>query len=320
MRLIDWDGTTALTRPEWQLLEAGKLQGDAPDQHLQLWNGDEFEARASVWFHGPNVEGSAHTGLIGHYAAQSTGAGRTMLEAACEALQGAGCDMAIGPMDGSTWKSYRLVSDAGNEAPFFLEPRNPHDWNLHFLESGFDVLASYHSSLSLNPTPDPRVPDVRERLLKNGITTRTANPARLEVELNELFEVALESFSENFLYTPISKEAFLQLYQPLLGQLPPQFIRIAEHDGRAVGFAFAVPDMLRARQDTLILKTVGVRRGRVYAGLGRLLGDELHDLARAAGMPRVIHALMYDANVSANSSARTSAIIRRYALYARKLT
>ena len=320
MRLINWDGVTPLSRPEWPALEAGKLEGDAPDQHWQFWDGDQRMARASVWFHGPKLEGSARTGLIGHYAAQSREAGRAMLESACERLRGAGCDMAIGPMDGSTWKSYRLVSDAGNEPSFFLEPRNPHDWNAHFLESDFDVLASYHSSLSLDPAPDPRVPDVRARLLKNGITTRTANPARLEAELSELFEVALESFSENFLYTPISEEAFLQLYQPLLSQLPPQFVRIAEHDGRAVGFAFAVPDMLRSERDTLILKTVGVRRGRIYAGLGRLLGDELHDLARAAGMPRVIHALMYDANVSANSSARTSEVIRRYALYARKLT
>jgi GNAT superfamily N-acetyltransferase len=319
MRQTNWDGITLNSRPKWQTLDTKKLEADAPDSYLENLSDAGIEARASVWFSGPKLEGSARTGLIGHYAAQSIEAGRTMLEAACEALQGAGCDTAIGPMDGSTWKSYRLVSDAGNEAPFFLEPRNPHDWNAHFLESGFDVLASYHSSLSLNPTPDPRVPDVRERLLKNGITTRTANPARLTAELSELFEVALESFSENFLYTPISKEAFLQLYQPLLSQLPPQFIRIAEHDGRAVGFAFSVPDMVRSERDTLILKTVGVRRGRVYAGLGRLLGDELHDLARAAGMPRVIHALMYDANVSANSSARTSEIIRRYALYARKL-
>jgi L-amino acid N-acyltransferase YncA len=320
MQPINWAGFAPHTRPEWPALDAKKFVADAPDAFLEILSEDGFEARASLWFHGPPLDGSVRTGLIGHYATRSVREGRNILEQACTALRDAGCDTAIGPMDGSTWKSYRLVSDAGTEAPFFLEPRNPPDWNLHFLESGFETLATYHSSLSLNPSPDPRVPDVRERLSKNGITTRTANPAKLEVELSALFEVALESFSENFLYTPITEEAFLQLYQPLLSQLPPQFTRIAEHDGRAIGFAFAVPDMLRPQQDTLILKTVGVRKGRMYAGLGRVLGDELHDLARAAGMPRVIHALMYDANVSANSSARTSATIRRYALYARKLT
>ena len=163
------------------------------------------------------------------------------------------------------------------------------------------------------------MPDVRERLTRSGVTTRAADPAQLEADLLALFDLALESFAGNFLYTALAKTDFLKLYRPLLERLPAGFTRIAEQDQRAVGFAFAVPDLLRSEPDTLILKTVGVRPGREYAGLGRLLGDELHDLARTMGMPRVIHALMHDANSSANSSARTSSVIRRYALYARAL-
>lgn len=300
-------------------MDAKKLELDAPDQHLQIVDGDQVLARASVWLNGPRLQPNQATGLIGHYAAQSLEAGRAILEFACEVLARAGCVSAIGPMDGSTWKSYRLVSELCLEASFLLEPHNPLSWNAHFLDSGFAVLASYHSSLSLNPTPDPRVPDVRQRLTRSGVTTRAADPAQLEADLEALFDLALESFSGNFLYTALAKPDFLKLYRPLLEQLPAGFTRIAEHDGRAIGFAFAVPDLLRPQPDTLILKTVGVRPGRVYAGLGRVLGDELHDLARAAQMPRVIHALMYDANVSANSSARTSGVIRRYALYSRSL-
>ena len=332
MQRVEWDSLRPLNRPEWSALDAQKLELDAPDQHLQIVDGDQILARASVWLNGPRLHPTQATGLIGHYAAQSLEAGRAMLEFACETLQRAGCVSAIGPMDGSTWKSYRLVSDAGSstglmpgssqisEAPFLLEPHNPLGWNAHFLQSGFTVLASYHSSLSIDPSPDPRVPDVRERLTRSGVTTRVADPAQLEVELEALLDLICESFAGNFLYTPLSKPDFLRLYRPLLGRLPASFTRIAEHNGRMVGFAFAVPDLLRPQPDTLILKTVGVRPGRAYAGLGRLLGDELHDLARAVRMPRVIHGLMYDSNVSANSSARTSHVIRRYALYSRALT
>ena len=323
MRRVNWDPSRPLTRPEWGAFDAQKLELDAPDQHLQIVDGDQVLARASVWLNGPRLHLNQATGLIGHYAADSLQTGQAILEFACETLRRAGCATAIGPMNGSTWKSYRLVSDAAaspaSETPFLLEPHNPLSWNAHFLDAGFTVLASYHSSLSLHPDPDPRGPGVRERLTRASVTTRAADPTQLEGELEALFDLACASFSGNFLYTALAKPDFLKLYRPLLERLPAGFTRIAEHDGCMVGIAFALPDLLRPQPDTLILKTVGVRPGRVYAGLGRVLGDELHDLARAARMPRVIHALMHDANVSANSSARTSGVIRRYALYARAL-
>jgi L-amino acid N-acyltransferase YncA len=319
MRVVEWNRQTELNRGDWPAFDAAQLERDAPDKHLQMFDADQLVARASVWFDGPRVETGERTGLIGHYAATSLEAGKKMLEAACDLLRASGCARVIGPMDGNTWKSYRLVSDLGSEAPFLLELRNPLEWNHHFLKAGFDVLATYHSTLGLNPEPDPRMPKVRKRFAANQITTRAANPANLETELNAIYDLALESFSQNFLYSPISKEDFLELYRPALARLPPGFTRIAEHDGRTVGFAFAVPDMLRPQMDTLILKTVGIRKARVYAGLGALLADELHDLARGLGMTRVIHALIHDGNVSGKTSAKTGSVMRRYALYSKTL-
>jgi L-amino acid N-acyltransferase YncA len=319
MKVNEWTGGSELNRTDWPAFEAAQLERDATDKHLQLIEGAQLVARASVWFAGPQLESNERTGLIGHYAASSLEAGKKILEAACEELRASGCTRVIGPMDGNTWKSYRLVSEIGSEAPFLLELRNPLEWNHHFLEAGFEVLATYHSTLGISPESDPRMPKVRERFAANQITTRAANPANLETELNAIYDLALESFSQNFLYSPISKEDFLELYRPALAKLPPGFTRIAEHDGRAVGFAFAVPDMLRPQMDTLILKTVGIRKARIYAGLGALLADEMHDLARSAGMPRVIHALIHDGNVSGKTSAKTGSVMRRYALYSRSL-
>jgi L-amino acid N-acyltransferase YncA len=319
MRVHEWDQQSELNRHEWPAFDAPQLERDGPEKHLQLLEGDRLMARASVWFDGPWLESNERTGLIGHYAASSLEAGKKILEAACTALRESGCVRVVGPMDGNTWRSYRLVSEMGPEAPYLLELRNPLEWNTHFLETGFGVLATYHSTLGIRPEPDPRMPRLRERFAANRITTRAAIPANLESELNAIYDLALESFSQNFLYTPISKEGFLELYRPTLAKLPPGFTRIAEHDGRAVGFAFAVPDMLRTQMDTLILKTVGIRKARVYAGLGALMADEMHDLARQAGMSRVIHALIHDGNVSSKTSAKTGSVMRRYTLYSRTL-
>ncbi len=319
MRVVEWDQQSELNRNEWPSFDALQLELDVPDKHLQLLEGDQLVARASVWFDGPRLEANERTGLIGHYAATSFEAGKKILEAACNPIRESGCARVIGPMDGNTWKSYRLVSEIGSEAPFLLELSNPLEWNDHFLDAGFEVLATFHSTLGIRPEPDPRMPKVRERFAANRITTRAAIPANLESELDAIYDLALESFSQNFLYSPISREDFLGLYRPALAKLPPEFTRIAEHDGRAVGFAFAVPDMLRPQMDTLILKTVGIRKARVYAGLGALLADEMHDLARSAGMSRVIHALIHDGNVSGKTSAKTGTIMRRYALYSKTL-
>jgi L-amino acid N-acyltransferase YncA len=319
MNISEWAGVSELNRADWPTFDAAQLERDGPDKHLQLFDGDELVARASVWLHGPRLESTERTGLIGHYAASSLEAGKILLEAACELLRASDGTRVIGPMDGNTWKSYRLVSEIGSEAPFLLELRNPLEWNHHFLEAGFEVLATYHSTLGSNPAPDPRMSKVRERFAANQITTRAAIPANLESELDAIYDLALESFSQNFLYSPISKEDFLELYRPALAKLPPGFTRIAEHDGRAVGFAFAVPDLLRPQMDTLILKTVGIRKARIYAGLGALLADEMHDLARSAGMMRVIHALIHDGNVSGKTSAKTGSVMRRYALYSKTL-
>ncbi len=318
-----WNGSQALSRPDWPALDAAKLTLDAPDVHLHLLSEGRLVARASLWTtvqaDEPGTGMIGHTGLVGHYAAESLDAGRAILAEACRRLQASGCARVIGPIDGSTWKPYRLVSDAGHEDPFLLEPSNPHAWNHHFLESGFGVLASYHSALSVNPAPDPKMPAVRIRLADSGVHTRAADPARLDAELEAIHELAQGSFSRNLLYTPLSKPDFLTMYRPLLSRLPAGFTRIAEHAGQAVGFAFAAPDLLRPQHDTLIIKTVGVRRGRVYAGLGRLLAEELHELARQAGMSRVIHALMHDDNVSAKTTAHQFVVMRRYALYSRSL-
>ena len=319
MRAIEWNQQSKLNRDDWPAFDAAQLERDRPDKHLQLLEGGQLLARASVWFDGPRFDQSERVGLVGHYAARSLGAGKKMLEAACNLLRESGCARVIGPMDGSTWKSYRLVSAMGSEAAFLLELNNPPEWNLHFLEAGFEVLATYHSTLGLNPEADSRMPRVRKRFAANRITTRAANPANLESELEAIYDLALESFASNFLYSPITKDDFLGLYRPVLAKLPPGFTRIAEHEGRAVGFAFAVPDMLRPQMDTLILKTVGIRKARVYAGLGALLADEMHDLARSAGMTRVIHALIHDGNVSGKTSAKTGSVMRRYTLYSKKL-
>jgi hypothetical protein len=297
-----------------------------PDARWAARDGGAVLARCSLWWReAPPLEGE-RTAAIGHFdaAAGARDAARALLEHACRELAARGVTLAFGPMDGNTWRSYRLVSDAGSEPPFFLEPWNPLEWNGHFTAAGFSPLSTYHSSVTENlAAQDERVPQAAQRLRAGGVRLRSLDPARFVEELERIHELSVGSFARNYLFTPVSREEFVAQYRPIERHVDPRLVLLGERDGELGGFLFAVPDLAQAQRgakvDTVIVKTAAVRPGRAYAGLGAWLTAECHARAAQAGFRRAVHALMHDANNSANISRRYAGVLRRYTLYARGL-
>ena len=302
------------------------LAAHRPDAHLAALEGGAPRARCSLWWREAPALPGERIGVIGHFdaAAGAADAARALLEDACRRLAAQGATLAVGPMDGNTWRSYRLVSDAGTEPPFFLEPWTPLEWNAHFKAAGFAPLATYHSSVTTDLAGvDPRVPQAAARLAENGVRIRMLEAKRFVAELERIHELSVTAFSRNYLYTPLGREAFVAQYLPVERHVDPRLVLVAEHEGAIAGFLFAVPDLAQAsrgaRVDTVVVKTVAVRPGRRYAGLGAVLTAECHARAAQAGFRRAVHALMHDANSSANISRRYADILRRYTLYSRRL-
>jgi GNAT superfamily N-acetyltransferase len=300
------------------------------DAHWLLTNAEgELVARCSLWWSATPVHRCHQLGLIGHYGASHPQAAAQLLSLACQQLAASGCTMAVGPMDGNTWHSYRLVTDRGNAPPFFLEPGNPDDWPHHFAQSGFTVLSQYYSAVvpdlsGSRPRNDSRLTRAAARAAGRGISIRSLRLECFEAELHHIYGLALAGFRENFLYTAISEADFKALYDPLRPYIQPELILIAEQDGRAIGFIFAVPDLLQSRRasevDTVIIKTVAVHPEHQSAGLGSLLVGRCQEAANDLGYQRAIHALMYERNASRKISRRhETQLIRRYALFARDL-
>ncbi|MGK7924104.1 MAG: GNAT family N-acetyltransferase, partial [Spirulina sp.] len=145
----------------------------------------------------------------------------------------------------------------------------------------------------------------------------------LEEELAKIYQIAIAAFRQNFLYQPISKSEFIDLYRPILPYIQPELILIAENQNQAIGFLFALPDALEAQRggaiETVILKTVAVLPQRKYAGLGSILVEKCHAIASQLGYKKVIHALMNQANSSSNISRSYAHPIRQYSLFGKKL-
>jgi GNAT superfamily N-acetyltransferase len=281
-------------------------------------------ARCSLWWtRVPTLPGEK-LGLIGHYAARNADAASALLVRACERLAAAGCTRALAPIDGNTWRRYRLLTDRGSEPTFFLEPDNPDDWPVHFTTAGFAPFAEYYSYLNDDLSRrTPRTAETAARLAAQNVAVRPLNAARFLDDLRAVYAVSAAAFPQNFLYTPIGEEEFLSMYRGLEAHLRPELVLIAEAGGAPVGYLFAVPDLAQAQRgqpiDTMIAKTLAVRPEFSGGGLGSWLLEEGHKAGQALGFRRCIHALMHQDNRSVRISSHTARATRRYTLFSRPL-
>ena len=297
----------------------------APDDRLELRDSGAATARCDLWWRDTPIVDGLRVGYVGAYERSDERAAHRMLGEARRRLRAAGCELAVGPVDGSTWHRYRFVTQRAAPSPFFLEPDNPPEYPDDFRRAGFGVFARY---VSAEETPldadDPRVARAAARLRAAGVTTRPFDVARFDDELEGMYDVALAAFARNVLFSPISREAFRDLYVPLRPLVDPAFVRVAEHGGRPVGFAFGVLDAGAATRDeapsTLIGKTQARVPGALYAGLGAVMLTEVRQAARERGVTRLMHALIHERNIALNGTRRAATVVSSYAVFASALS
>lgn len=322
-----------------KLIEESYVNGKhlKDNQYLDLYMEDDLGIRlaaCAIWYD-EEVELSpkdakklstqkVRIGTIGHYSSFDPEYGIAIINEACEILFACGCNYIIGPMDGSTWASYRLVTEPGDYPPFFLEPTNRNEWPDEFLKAGFKPIAEYTSALNSDLTrKNPKLVAAAERLRSNGITIRTVDPSQMNDELERIYEMSLTAFENNFLFMPVDEDYFTPQYQKIMKFIRPELVFLAEHNGELVGYLFGIPDMLQQKRkeeiNTVIIKTVATLPGRLYAGLGQALIEQCHSAALELGYVKAIHALMYEGNNSKNISSYYAETIRRYTLYGKEL-
>lgn len=280
-------------------------------------------AQAALWWRETPIFEDERIGAVGGFAANDQQSARLLLAAAAERLGREGCGIAVGPMNGNTWRRHRYVVESGGRGAFLLEPRNPEvlpDW---WESAGFSVLSSYSSSVvSLNGVATLS-PAIAARLGRSGVVIRKLDSSRYENELKLIHRVSVKSFANNFLYTELEEQAFLEAYRKVREQVDPDLVRIAERDGVACGFVFGIPDFeaqARGEKPALIVKTLAVDPAARCAGLGSLLVDELHRIGRDKGYVEAIHALQHETNTSLKITGRHHGeVFRRYALFSKRL-
>jgi len=296
-----------------------------PDAHMILVQNRQLVARASAWWTGTHEPG---VGLVGHASWTDAATGQKIVEGVMERLRAEGCTSVLGPMDGSTWRSYRVVIDPaphGDAEPLFAsEPFPPSQIREAFELAGFEPVAHYVSArVAAIPDRAELWADAQRQLVANGITIRSFNPAQADLELASLYPLIRDAFAGNLFYTPLPEADFLAMYAPLVAQNDPGLMLIAERAGEPIGFHFGFPDLAQAARgeaiDTIICKTLAVSPAARGQGLGGALTLGMEEGARQRGLTRALHALMHEANDSLKISRHGAHIMRRYALLGRDL-
>ncbi|MDB6078789.1 MAG: family N-acetyltransferase [Akkermansiaceae bacterium] len=298
--------------------------GDLPDARAYVTDGKDFIlAHAALWWTDtPKLDG-VPIATIGGFEAVDEASAAMLLAGAANHLKSLGFQTVVGPMNGNTWRSHRFVVESDGTSPFLLEPRNPAPYPEWWETAGFTLLSSYSSSSLPLDGQATMAAALRERLLRSGVVIRPLDPARYDEELRAIHALSLRSFAGNFLYTPLEEEGFMEAYRKVRDRVDPDLVRISERDRQPCGFVFAIPDLeaaARGEKPAVIVKTLAVDPAARCAGLGSLLVEEIHELARAKGYTEAIHALQHQSNTSLKITGRHHGhMIRRYALFSKLL-
>ena len=199
-----------------------------------------------------------------------------------------------------------------------MEPMEPVHYYQLFLDADFEILSRYSSSCIDLTEEQQSFQHIENKLMKKGVQFRTIGFENYEKDLTAIHTLSLNSFSNNFLYTPLPLEIFMQNYLKAKDHIDTDMVILAEWQGNLAGFVFCMPDKMAEMMNTpktVIVKTLAVDPTAPLAGLGSVLVSQAHAIAKEKGYSEAVHALQHESNSSLRISQRFDAkVFRRYAL------
>jgi len=191
-----------------------------------------------------------------------------LLDTAVNWLKAQGLDTAIGPANFSTNDTAGLLVEGFDSPPVVMMTYNQ-AYYAEFLERyGFhkqmDLLAYRADHASVSQKSIDLSEKLKERLAQRGVTIRTVQMKKFKEELTPVREVYKAAWDKNWGFVPPTDAEFDHMAEGMKMVIDPDFGVLAEHNGRLVGFALAVPDV-----NTIAIK---MKKGRLFPfGIFKLL-------------------------------------------------
>lgn len=178
-----------------------------------------------------------------------------LLQAVEDWLKSRGKTQMQGPVNLNIYTDYRLQTKGFETSPFMGEPRALPYYADLLQQAGLSPCASWNSWDISREQLQGMNQSLRAHL--TGIDAaadyelRALNPEQQAAFLQDIYQLALPVFAENYGYAEIDYAEFLAGYQSLLHiyQTYPDYLRVLYHQQRAIGFGFVYPDFALTLQE-----------------------------------------------------------------------
>lgn len=203
--------------------------------------------------------------------------------------QNVGAQKVLGPVNFSTWLSYRLLSFSSGGERMSFGPDRPIAYAELLKKSGLVTNQLFSSKAYENIAA--LVESTRsdyEKALSLGHRFEFLNSSLSEEELFDLHRLSVGIFSDNYLATPIDFITFKTLYAAESGKEDySNSLFILSPEGKRIGFFFTFFE-----KDYCVAKTIGIEKG--YRGTGVSNGSFYLALKKAQekGFTKMIAAMV----------------------------
>ena len=193
---------------------------------------------------------------------------KALLDKATEWVKEEGLKSVIGPANFTTNDTAGVLVKGFDRPPVAMMPYNKL-YYIDFLERyGFekqmDLLAYLATEEKVSRKSVKLASMIEERLKRKGITIRNVNMKRFKEEVMKIKEVYNAAWDKNWGFVPATDEEFEHLANDFKMIVNPAYTLVAEHEGKIVAFAIAIPDINEIM--------INVKRGRLFPfGILKLL-------------------------------------------------
>lgn len=307
-----------------EILSINRLH-ESDEKHLHvrllLLSRDKAVGRLVIYLN-PNLQYQEEkTACIGSYEIiDEQEASNILLQYAKQLVTREGVKWIIGPMEGSTWNSYRF-SNSNEQPNFFMEPYHHTYYNRHFTNSGWKTAAQYFSQVDKELVYNlDEIKSYEQDYRAMGAAFRNLEMDNLDKDLHQIAEFSNNAFSNNFLFSPISPEDFVAKYKKLASLMDPNLVWIVEDEASRIhALLFAIKDHYDSTGQTIIIKSMARLKDSRFLKIGRYMLQKTNHLAHSAGYTKIIHAFMIQDNASLAISEANTEIYKSYQLYVQKL-
>jgi GNAT superfamily N-acetyltransferase len=230
--------------PAWDYMEG--------DYFIALKDGDMVGTIAAVINHHHNSHNQEHMGFFGMFECINDQAvANALLDTVVNWVKTRGFDAIRGPQNFTTHEECGLLIDNFTQ-PMVLMPYNPQYYQALLENYGFkkamDVYSVYQDRpiVERNKTLE-RFGKIAEHMTKRtGIVIRQLDPKKKTAEFELYKKIYNDAWTVNWGFHPFTSRELDVLVESLGMFVDPALTFFAEHEGRPVGFAMAIPNMNEA--------------------------------------------------------------------------